>query len=70
MNQKQLDNHGRAVFDLFGFPQCYICRHYLDGKKCSAFARIPDEILRGDNDHKKPYPSDNGIQFEEKPNED
>jgi hypothetical protein len=32
------------------------CLAFLDG--------IPDEILDGLVDHKKPYPGDNGIQYE------
>ncbi len=33
---------------------------------CKAFPNgIPDEIAYGNNKHDKPYPGDNGIQFEE-----
>jgi hypothetical protein len=49
-------------------PVCVFCKHFFTGKlehTCLAFPEgIPDEIWRGDNDHKKPYPGDNGIQFE------
>jgi len=59
-------------------PNCYKrnCKHYIgiiqpDGTEmtetnaCKAFPKgIPDEIAYGDNKHKKPYPGDNGIQFE------
>lgn len=38
---------------------------------CLAFPLgIPDEILDGSVDHRKPRPDDGGIQFEEKPNLD
>ena len=43
---------------------CYQCKHKLDGLRCKAFEKIPSEIIKGDNDHRKPYPGDNGIQFE------
>ena len=53
-------------------PVCLPCKHFnrkayskSDEKTCEAFPdSIPDEIWRGDNDHKKPYPGDHGIQFE------
>ncbi|WP_410507425.1 hypothetical protein RSJ42_11460 [Methanosarcina hadiensis] len=49
-------------------PVCTFCAHHHRGRKdhtCTAFSdTIPDEIWRGDNDHKKPYPGDHGIQFE------
>jgi len=32
---------------------------------CKAFpSGIPDEVLQGENDHREPYPGDNGIRFE------
>lgn len=38
--------------------------------KCRAFPDgIPDEILNGFNDHRKPYKGDSGIQFELIPGE-
>lgn len=60
-------------------PKCWTrkCKHYLgviqpDGTEmtetnyCKAFPEsIPNEIAYGDNDHTKPFPGDNGIQFEE-----
>ena len=65
-------------------PQCSLrqCKHFLgveqpDGTEatevcvCGAFPDgIPAEIAYGDNDHTKPFPGDNGIQFEKGADED
>jgi hypothetical protein len=59
-------------------PECYFrkCIHYKGIKQsdrtestekpyCKAFPDgIPSEIAYGDNKHLKPYPGDNGIQYE------
>lgn len=46
-------------------PPCFRCRYLLLYPFCAAFqGEIPDEIRQGKNDHKEPYPGDNGIQFE------
>lgn len=45
--------------------QCFTCKHYQMAKVCSAFTeKIPTEIFTGLVDHRKPYPGDNGIQWE------
>lgn len=51
-------------------PQCLICKHFNEEEKtkfaCKAFPQgIPMDIVRG-FDHRKPYPGDKGIRFEEK----
>ncbi len=47
---------------------CSQCERILkDGITCKAFPDgIPDVILTGEFDHRKPFPGDNGIQFEPK----
>ena len=59
-------------------PKCFErnCKHFWgvsqpDGTElservvCAAFPNgIPDEIAYGTNKHVKPYPGDNGIQYE------
>lgn len=48
-----------------GFVACSRCKNYEGGKTCKAFkGGIPQVILDGKDDHKKPYPGDNGIMFE------
>ena len=51
---------------------CYECKNFygkikgMDKVSCKAFPDgIPLEIIEGKS-HKKPYPGDNGIQFEKK----
>ena len=51
-------------------PTCALCQYLTDhdGRKCSAFPlSIPLEIWKGENDHKKPFAGDQGIQFKEIP---
>ncbi len=51
-------------------PACMDCKHFFKQKgpfSCKAFPKgIPDEILKGGFNHKKPFPGDNGIRFEKK----
>lgn len=50
---------------------CFTCTHMVrrfDARplQCKAFPDgVPQEIYSGVNDHKKPFPGDNGILFEE-----
>jgi hypothetical protein len=57
-----------SIFDeVIYSPVCTFCVHLRDmgAHKCDAFPeRIPDLIWRGDNDHTKPFPGDNGVLFE------
>jgi hypothetical protein len=45
---------------------CVGCRYYDQPEwNCLAFPLgIPDEIRRGEHDHREPYPGDGGLRFE------
>ena len=46
-------------------PICNKCKHYKKDGTCKAFPKgIPEEILRGDFIHTKPFTGDHGIVFE------
>ena len=48
-----------------GVPPCVTCKHYSGtGPSCEAYDRIPIAIYAAVVDHRKPYPGDNGIQYE------
>ncbi len=49
--------------------QCSICKRRTSGDgypSCSAFERIPVDILANWHNHRKSYPGDGGIHFERK----
>jgi hypothetical protein len=52
-------------------PQCLSCRNWIGptpNPHCRAFrVAIPDKILSNRHDHKRPFPGDHGIRFEEQP---
>lgn len=51
-------------------PYCEYCEIYLFDNNCLAFLDgIPEEILNGKIDHRKPYNNDNGFQFKPKDKE-
>jgi hypothetical protein len=50
--------------------QCLNCRHFKgrmalqEKHRCDAFLDgIPNDIIEGEFDHRRPYPGDNGIRF-------
>ena len=49
-----------------GDARCNKCRHvFIDGLTCGAFPQgIPNQILGGHSQHRKPFPGDHGIRFE------
>ncbi|MCX7998614.1 MAG: hypothetical protein N3A69_06635 [Leptospiraceae bacterium] len=55
---------------MFIIPRCFRCKNYIKFKTCKAFPNgIPDEVFFNEVYHTKPYPGDNGIQFEPKEKE-
>ena len=42
---------------------CNTCARMQTPFKCEAFDDIPMVFLAGDNDHRKPYFGDNGLQY-------
>ncbi len=45
--------------------QCAYCAHFLGGERCAAFREgIPEEIYRGEFDHRRPYPGDDGVRWQ------
>lgn len=46
-------------------PVCARCANLTSGPDhtCKAYKRIPDKIWNGEDDHKSPFPGDNGILF-------
>ena len=44
--------------------QCATCRHWTGGTKCRAFPNgIPQSLLKGKLDHRRPYPNDRGFRY-------
>lgn len=55
--------------------QCAFCVHldvnYRRGYRCAAFPdKVPQAIVDGEHDHRKPYPGDHGIHLQLRPGED
>ena len=49
----------------YGEPPCETCRNYEGEHRCRAFPDgIPQNILDGKHDHRRPYPGDHGVQYE------
>lgn len=52
--------------------QCQLCRNanLYKGRFCGDCKAFPDgvppQIMRGEHDHRQPYPSDHGIRWEPK----
>lgn len=61
--------NNRFVGQVDRIPPCWTCRHKTPGAAtCTAFpGGIPADILDGRNQHREPYPGDNGIRYERDP---
>lgn len=59
------DNRLNAAVEGVIVTACARCvRRHDDGVTCDAFPEaIPEQILDGELDHKKPFPGDHGLQF-------
>lgn len=51
--------------------QCVGCQHYLGDRHCKAYPfdgpEIPEAIVLGEHDHRKPFKGDKGIRWEPAP---
>jgi len=49
---------------VYPVSMCLVCRHYRKAQRCEAFPlKIPQAILIGRYDHRKPYKGDHGVRF-------
>jgi hypothetical protein len=52
---------------VYPVSMCLVCKYYRKAQRCEAFpSRIPQTILIGRYDHRKPHNGDHGIKFEPK----
>jgi tetratricopeptide (TPR) repeat protein len=70
-NQNESASFRKMINEYKVSPVCSNCRHLNSNfefgkpRRCKAFSiQIPNEIWKGDNNHRQPYPGDRGIQFE------
>jgi hypothetical protein len=52
---------------VYPVSMCLVCKYYRKAQRCEAFPlRIPQAILIGRYDHRKPHKGDHGIKFQPK----
>jgi len=52
---------------VYPVSMCLVCKYYRKAQRCEAFpSRIPQAILIGRYDHRKPHNGDHGIKLEPK----
>lgn len=52
-------------FEMARTDQCLTCKHYRGILVCNAYPQgIPEVVIRGLFDHRKPCPGDQGIRWE------
>ena len=53
----------RLICDGWILSKCINCKNMIHPsiRQCKAFEQIPSEIWKGEVEHDKPYPGDNGI---------
>lgn len=61
-----MSDHDRFLMHLARIPACGTCKWKHSGSAtCTAFPNgIPDFILDGENQHLKPVPGNQGIQYQ------
>ena len=66
--ERNMDNEIKAIELYMDGFDCLFCKHLNeDNISCTAYPDvIPDPIIGGQYDHRKPYAGDQGILFEPK----
>jgi len=64
LSSEQLIKKSDSIMPAYPVSMCLVCKYYIKAQRCEAFpSRIPQAILIGRYDHRKPYKGDRGIRF-------